>query len=64
MATHSSTLAWKILWMEEPGRVHQHPHRPLQPLVPLASLHWEGPEEALMPRLLTLLTAQPSRAKG
>ena len=20
MATHSSTLAWKILWMEEPGR--------------------------------------------
>ena len=21
MATHSSTLAWKILWMEEPGRV-------------------------------------------
>ena len=22
MATHSSTLAWKILWMEEPGRLH------------------------------------------
>ena len=21
MATHSSTLAWKIPWMEEPGRV-------------------------------------------
>ena len=21
MATHSSTLAWKILWMEEPGRM-------------------------------------------
>ena len=21
VATHSSTLAWKILWMEEPGRV-------------------------------------------
>ena len=21
MATHSSTLAWKILWTEEPGRV-------------------------------------------
>ena len=20
MATHSSTLAWKILWTEEPGR--------------------------------------------
>ena len=22
MATHSSTLAWKILWLEEPGRLH------------------------------------------
>ena len=21
MATHSSTLAWKMLWMEEPGRL-------------------------------------------
>ena len=27
MATHSSTLAWKILWTEEPGR--------LQPMGPL-----------------------------
>ena len=23
MATHSSTLAWKIPWMEEPGRTIQ-----------------------------------------
>ena len=22
MATHFSTLAWKIPWMEEPGRLH------------------------------------------
>ena len=22
MAPHSSTLAWKILWTEEPGRLH------------------------------------------
>ena len=22
MATHSSTLAWKILWLEEPGRLY------------------------------------------
>ena len=22
MANHSSTLAWKIPWMEEPGRLH------------------------------------------
>ena len=26
MATHSSTLAWKIPWMEEPGRL-QSAHR-------------------------------------
>ena len=24
MATHSSTLAWKILWAEEPGRLQSH----------------------------------------
>ena len=24
MATHSSTLAWKIPWMEEPGRAAVH----------------------------------------
>ena len=23
MATHSSTLAWKIPWMEKPGRLHK-----------------------------------------
>ena len=22
MATHSSVLAWRIPWMEEPGRLH------------------------------------------
>ena len=29
MATHSSTIAWKIPWMEEPGR-----------LQPMGSLSW------------------------
>ena len=24
MATHSSILAWKILWIEEPGRLTEH----------------------------------------
>ena len=24
MATHSSTLAWKILWAKEPGRLQSH----------------------------------------
>ena len=30
MATHSSILAWKIPWMEEPGRLTEHArvHRP------------------------------------
>ena len=27
MATHSSTLAWKIPWMEEPGKLSVRPHR-------------------------------------
>ena len=24
-ATHSNNLAWRILWTEEPGRLHLHP---------------------------------------
>ena len=27
MATHSSTLAWKIPWMEEPGRLQSMGHK-------------------------------------
>ena len=27
MATHSSTLAWKIPWMEEPGRLSPWGHK-------------------------------------
>ena len=27
MATHSSTLAWKIPWMEEPGRLQFMGHK-------------------------------------
>ena len=27
MATHSSTLAWKILWKEEPGRLPSMGHK-------------------------------------
>ena len=29
MATHSSTLAWKIPWMEEPGRLQSMGHKEL-----------------------------------
>ena len=27
MATHSSILAWRIPWAEEPGRVHKEDHK-------------------------------------
>ena len=29
MAPHSSTLAWKIPWMEEPGRLQSRGHKEL-----------------------------------
>ena len=29
MATHSRTLAWKIPWMEEPGRLQSTGHKEL-----------------------------------
>ena len=29
MAAHSSTLAWKIPWMEEPGRLQSRGHKEL-----------------------------------
>ena len=29
MATHSNTLAWKIPWMEEPGRLQSMGHKQL-----------------------------------
>ena len=33
MATHSSTLAWKIPWMEKPGRLQSHiACTPIKPL--------------------------------
>ena len=33
MATHSSTLAWKIPWMEEPGRLQSMGSRRLRRLL-------------------------------
>ena len=29
MATHSSILAWRILWMEQPGRLQSMGHKQL-----------------------------------
>ena len=40
MAPHSSTLAWKIPWAEEPGR--------LQSMESLRALGWEDPLEKEM----------------
>ena len=39
MATHSSTLAWKIPWMEEPGRLHGVPKSQTR-LSDFTSLHF------------------------
>ena len=37
MATHSSTLAWKIPWVEEPGRLS------MVALRSQGNWRWEGP---------------------
>ena len=38
MAIHSSTLAWKIPWMEEPGRLQLWDHEELDVTEPLHGL--------------------------
>ena len=45
MAPHSSTLAWKIPWMEEPGRLQSRGllragHDSLTSLSLFTSMHW------------------------
>ena len=48
MATHSSTLAWKILWMEEPGRLQSMGLQRVRPdwmtkfSLSLSSICWTG----------------------
>ena len=50
MATHSSTLAWKIPWTEEPGGLQsiglQRVRRPglMQDTGSLGLVHWDDPE--------------------
>ena len=39
MATHSSTLAWKIPWMEEPGKLQS---MGLQTVYPWTHYHHQG----------------------
>ena len=65
MATHSSILAWRIPWTEEPARVHwvaeesdttEHPtHSNMPPLSPIWVCFHHALEDDQM-RLLTLLT--------
>ena len=47
MATHSSTLAWKIPWTEEPGRLQSMGsrrvgHDPATSLSLFTFMHWRG----------------------
>ena len=51
MATHSSTLAWKIPWTEEPGKL-QSMGLQSQTLLSTALLHWNKP---IITQLVTLL---------
>ena len=47
MAPHSSTLAWKILWTEEPGRLQS-----MGSLLLFTFMHWRGkwqPTPVLLP---------------
>ena len=59
MATHSSTLAWKIPWMEEPGRLQSMAHKEWDtteaPSLSL-SMYW-------MDSLLLLLLSRFSRVR-
>ena len=59
MATHSSTLAWKIPWMEEPGRLQSMVHKEWDtteaPSLSL-SMYW-------MDSLLLLLLSRFSRVR-
>ena len=47
MATHSSTLAWKIPWMEEPGRLHT-VHRVTKSQIRLSNQNIRASQVALM----------------
>ena len=40
MATHSSTLAWKIPWMEEPGRLQSMGSLSRTQLRDFTFMHW------------------------
>ena len=40
MATHSSTLAWKIPWMEEPGRLQSRELLSRVRLSDFTFMHW------------------------
>ena len=55
MAPHSSTLAWKILWTEEPGR--------LQSMRSLSTFSIIGLHNDLQPRDRAMLVVAPADAE-
>ena len=50
MATHSSTLAWKIPWLEEPGGLQSMGSQRVGRLSNFTSLHFSGKEPACQGR--------------
>ena len=55
MATHSSILAWRILWIEEPGGVQSMGHRESDRIERLTIIGMEAPEEQDLFRAVSLV---------
>ena len=47
MATHASILAWRIPWMEEPGRLHSPWGRKESDTTERLPFHYDRPEALL-----------------
>ena len=66
MATHSSTLAWKIPWMEEPGRLQSMGRKESDTTDRLHfhfSFHFHALEKAMAPHSSTLAWRIPGMGK-
>ena len=61
MVTHSSTLAWKIPWMEEPGRLYSTGSQRIRHKWATSLVHWQFVSQVIKsPSYINLLSLQPS----